>query len=264
MPSIKYDIKLKQDEGLLFSPSFLIQNCLYGVKLCNSDGRALDNSVITTYIKAAQTEIERWLGISLTKRVIIEKEDFFINDWKNWGFIRTSFPVVKPLAINGYVNTVRQVVYPEQWLSSQKTSDGRFYKREMFIVPVSNASAQFNSVVFTGITPNIGFQFMNNVPNYWEIAYGTGFNKIPADIIKAILYLAAIPLYMWLENAILPQSGLSNYSISIDGLSQSKSVGNIYKGKIESMLLALGDGSQKPGLLLDLKNYYNSFTLTVC
>lgn len=265
MGSIVYDIKFQQNDGLLVSPSFLIDNCLYGVQLCTSDGRTLSYDTMKNYILAAQAEVERYLDLKLNHEIIEERKDFYLEDWKAWGYVRCTYPINKAFALDGWVNTIRQVQYPKEWLSSRKTSDGRLFQRNLYIVPVGSAVANFQSIVFSGITPHLGFLNMAHIPNYWNITYGTGFDKMPEDIIKAIMYLAAIPMYMWLGNAILPYPGLNSYSISIDGLSQSRATdAGGYKTRIDQLKQDLYGGGGVPGLLNSLQQYYNTLNLTVC
>lgn len=255
----------KTKEGLVISPSFLIQSCFYGITLCTPDGRSLSNETITFYIKAAQSTVERLLNVKLNKELIIEDLSFYTDDWKNWGNVTTTYPVVQAFEMNGYINTTQQIIYPKDWLSVRKTSDGKLYQRQIFTIPAGNATGLSQSVVFSGTSPHLWFLRMGQIPNYWRVVYGTGFDKVPDDIIQAILYLAAIPIYMWLGNAII-QPGLSSYSIGLDGLSQSKSIeAGGFTTRIKQLQDQLGTlDPQSSGLLKTLKEYYNGMTLTVC
>lgn len=257
MAEIKYKF-VYNNEGLVVSPSFLIDMCFYGINLCRADGRTLSDAVIIQYLKAAQSEIERLLGIKLQKQIIKENKDFYLDDWKSWGYIRCTYPAREVFGLDGYVNSVKQVQYPIEWVSTRKTSDGKLYQKNIFLVPVGQGVANQNSIVFSGITPHLGFLNMPNIPNYWQIIYGTGFDKVPDDIIKAICYMAAMPLYMWLGNAILP-AGLNSQSISIDGLSQSRSIeAGGFSTKIKQLQEQLGSlDSKSNGLLANLRDYYN-------
>lgn len=257
MSETLYQLNYQVNQGLVVSPSFLIDMCFYGVKLCTVDGRSLSQQVIEQYLLAAQDEVERMLNIKLKRQIIAERKDFSIDDWRTWGFIRTTYPANSAFEMTGYVNTIQQVNYPVEWLSVRKTNDGVLYQKNIWIVPVGNATTSYQSIVFSGITPHLGFRNLDIIPNYWNIVYGTGFDKIPNDIIKAICYLAAIPIYMWLGNAIL-QPGLNSYSIGIDGLSQSKSTeAGGYTTRIKQLKDELGDLSKNSsGLLKTLREYY--------
>ena len=265
MAQITYDLIYENNEGLVMSPSYLIDKFFYGVSFCAPDGRIMTEDDIKAFIFAGQAEVERWLGIKLQRQIISESKDFVLEDWRAWGFIRSTYPIVQPFTLDGYVNTIRQVQYPPEWLSVRKTNDGKLYQKNLYLVPVGSAVANFQSIVFSGITPHLGFLNMPNIPNYWQMVYGTGFNEIPADILKVIGYLAAIPVYMFLGNGLLLLPGMNSYSISIDGLSQSKSIeAGGYTTRVNQMLAELYGANGRDGLLKQLKEYYNSFNLNVC
>jgi hypothetical protein len=246
------------------SVSQLLQDMFYGVKMCTPTGDIITDKTIEGFIKLGQEEIERTLTLKLFKTVVDESKDFYVEDWGAWNTLQTTFPVRKAFELNGFINTVRQIQYPPEWLSTRKTSDGRFYRRNIFLVPMQGGTVNQGSVVFSGITPHMGFMKLTNIPNYWQMVYTTGFDQIPADIIKAVEYLAAIPIYMILGNAILSKAGLTSQSIGLDGLSQSKSIdAGGYTAKIKQIKDELIGTPQQPGLMNQLRDYYNGYNFTV-
>lgn len=266
MSSINYTISFEESgpNGLVISPAKLIEMCFYGINLCTVDGRTISDNTIASYIYAAQAEVERVMNVKLLKQVVKEEQDFSADDWRQWGFMRVNFPASITFSLEGWVNSIQQVKYPNEWLSVRKTSDGQYYQRSIFMVPVGNATANFQVITYAGITPFIGLLSFHLIPNYWQITYGTGFARVPDDMVKAVAYLAAIPIYMWLSNAILPK-GVNSYSISIDGLSQSRSTeAGGYTTRVKQLKEDLGDLDKNPGLLRRLRDNFYELTITSC
>lgn len=217
--SIKYGV----NEGLTFSPSELMEQYLYGIDVKSKDGTILSENVIRQKILNAQSMIENYLSVKLFRQVYTERVDFVRGDYYNWGFFKVAFPVRSPLQLYGYIGTVQQIQYPLSWASAMQSSDEKMFGRTMHIVPAgSTTSNQGASVVFSGITPHLGFMGVDTIPNYWSIKYDTGFNEIPGDILDVIGKMAAIPILAMLGDIVVG-TGLSSMSLSIDGLSQSMS-----------------------------------------
>lgn len=223
MPVVTYSFKYNKDRDLCMSPQELLETYFYGITIQDRSGKSLSTEVHRHFIKAAQSEVEKYLGIKLTKQIIRENLDFMGDEFKAWGYIQTTYPVCKPMKLTGYLGQVKQLEYPDQWLSSRKTSDGETYYRRIFLVPAQNAevSATGVSVLYSGIMPNIGMTSMSFIPNYWYAEYCTGFDKVPQDILDVVGKLASLGLFNIAGDIALGQAALANYSLSIDGLSQS-------------------------------------------
>lgn len=220
---IKYDVKIVKNEGFIISPSELFQQYLYGVgSVRNID--LVNNFPIQslkTYILSAQDYLEDLLTLKLQKQEITETTTFIKRDYEEWGFIQVSYPVTKPVSLFGFINNVRQISYPDTWLSARQTNDGKGYFRRIHIVPGGGSkSATTNSVVYSGISPHLGFMGFSYIPDYWRSSYQTGFDKVPLNIIQVVAKIAALPALAILGDFILGP-GISGKSLSIDGLSQS-------------------------------------------
>lgn len=176
---------------------------------------------IQFHIQAAQKEIENYLNIKLIRKIYSESLQFNNDEWRTWGFIKTTYPVVCPLRLEGFLNKTKQATYPKEWLSSKKDSDDEMYHRSIYIVPAGNTGAITNSVIFAGLLPNLGYLNAGVIPNYWTSTYVSGFQIIPADILMAIGQLTTISLLSIAGANVLGIPGLSATSLSIDGLSQS-------------------------------------------
>lgn len=215
--------KYRKNEGLVLSPAELQSIYFYGITIQDKSGKELDAETYRFFIQAAQQEVEKHLGIKLKKQIVTESLDFYGDEFRAFGFIPTSYPVSKPIKLAGFLGQVKQLEYPSEWLSSRKTSDGETFYRRVFIIPTQNTTISQTgvSMLYSGVLPNIGMMNWNNLPNYWSVTYCTGFDKVPRDIIDVIGKLASVGIFNIAGDLILGTAGIANYSLSIDGLSQS-------------------------------------------
>jgi hypothetical protein len=264
MTAISLKIDYKSDEGLILSPSLLIERYLFGIPLCKSDGTTIPNHVISQYIRNAQSKVENWLSIKLSPEVITEKFDFVRNEWKDFGYVKALYPVRKPISIIGYLNNLKQIEYPNNWMTSRQTSDGKNYFRNIYLVPNAVGGATSQSFVYVGISPNLGWFGQIKIPYYWEIKYLTGYTNLDAiaDVIDYIGKLAAIEVLSVIGDVLLG-IGISNQSLSMDGLSQSVGIiksGNnsIFTSRINQYLTEMKDQFVK------VEKSYKGITFEVC
>lgn len=223
MPTLTVDINYNINEELVFSPRELQDLYLYGINIVDRSGQALDNNTYKHFVKAASKEIEHFLSIKLKKQIISENQDYYQDNFRNWGHIDTQFPVVKAFSLIGRLGTVTQLRFPIEWLTSRKTSDGVSYYRRIFLVPVQtygNISMHGVAVLYAGMVPYT-LIMSERIPNYYFIEYCTGFDEIPADLLDVIGKLAAIGIFNVAGDIVLGQAALAGYSLSIDGLHQS-------------------------------------------
>ena len=258
MPSLTLKCTYRQNE-LVMSPTELLETYFYGIKITDNDGKAMSDSMLRFYIQSATEEVEKALDLKILPQVIKEDQDFWLQDWKAWGYIRFTYPVKKAFKLDGFINDVIQITYPTEWLSARATTDGNLYYRNMYLVP-TNGAATTNSVVFSGITPHLGFFGNKQIPNYWKGTYCTGFDKTPKDLQNYIGKLAAINVFHILGDIIIG-AGIASQSIGIDGLSQSIST--------TSSATNAGYGARITGYLADMKRqwpaikaFYKGFTMT--
>ena len=220
MPTLNYKFPYKINNSLALSTQELDDNYFFGVDIHNGKGSTLTNRTKQQYIKNAQKEIENYLEIKLTPQIIQEKLDFRIDDFRQWSYLRTSYPVKKAFKLDGYISDILQIQYPTEWLSIRTSNDPIGYHRHIYLVPGGQTTINTNSVIFNGITPHLGFFGNRQIPNYWIATYCTGFDKVPEDILQVIGMLAAIPLFAIAGDLILG-AGLASLSLGLDGLSQS-------------------------------------------
>lgn len=225
MPTVKLKISYTKNEGLLISPSDLVELYLTGIPLCYPNGGSVSEETIKQKILAAQQELEDYLSIKLNRQIVEENQDFNINEYKQWGCIKTVFPIYEPISLEGKINEIRQVNYPKEWLSVKRGTDKTKF-RNLFLIPNTDGGAAMtqNSFVFSGITPHMGFFGTSHIPNYWNIKYISGWNadEMPNDLVDTVAKYAAIQM-LGITGDLIYGAGIGNQSISLDGISQTYS-----------------------------------------
>lgn len=248
--------KYKINSDLLLSADELKSIYLFGVPVKDRNGVSISNDTLNFYIKSAQDELQQYLDLKFKKQVYVERLQFTAEDYYNWSYLRTSLPIVCPLKLTGFLNTTRQVEYPKDWLTAKQSNDGILYHRNLYIVPAGNATALTQAQLFTGMLPNLSYLGLARIPNYWEVTYTTGWDKIPTNIVDIVGKLAAINIFR-ISGDLIISPGLSSMSLGIDGLSQSMS-SKAYDARIKSMLDEL---TQR--LLPEAKRYYTGYLFGV-
>ena len=204
----------------------LMINYMFGIDIEDRSGGQLPPSTYDFYLQAAQEEIEKYFSIKFLPQVIDEREDYVRDDYVSWGFIKTTYPIKAAHSLKGFVNDVKQIDYPDEWLSTSGTNDPQSVSwRQLSIVPVSTQTPQ-HSAVYSGVVPLAGWMGLKSIPNYWEVVYTTGFGQcggdviVPMDLKKVIGMWAAMGLWDIGGNLVLG-AGIANLSLSIDSLSSS-------------------------------------------
>ena len=222
MPQLEFSIKYKKNTGLVLSPNELRDLYLYGINLKSKDGSDLPVSTWETKIKTAQLEIEKFLAIKLVRQLVVEKLTYFQDDYLNsLPILNSSFPVYKTVALLGYLNGIEQVKYPTEW-ANQYSGPDQGQTRRINIVPSGSATSANTSVILMGTMAQLGIRSLSLVPNYWTVAYLTGYtpDSLPTDLLDVVGKMAAVSILSIYGDLVLAP-GISGGSLSIDGLSQS-------------------------------------------
>lgn len=219
---LTFSINYKVSEGLSLSPSELVSLYFFGIDLCDPNGNILSDQVLESKIKESQAMIERTLNIKLGKQIIQERTDYNREEWKSFGYVGVSYPVNKPFKLEGFLNNVKQISYPKNWLTSRKDTEKRHF-RHVFVLPngVGSGSDDDNlKSTYSGVIPYVGILAFSHIPNYWDCVYCSGYDKIPSEIIDLIGKLAAMQIFSILGDILLG-AGIASQSLSLDGLSES-------------------------------------------
>ena len=258
MPSITFKTSFKKNQDLVFSAQEIKDIYLYGIDTLDVKLKKMSDESIEFYIAAAQQEVENYLSVKLKKQNYKEDLHFYGDDWKHWGFVKTTYPVHCVVSLKGFINKVKQVNYPREWLSTKKGSDETLYHRSIYLVPVGGAQSQTQNAVYSGLIPQLGYINSQSLPFYWEAQYATGFDVIPADIMNAVGKLAAISLFYVAGDLALGTPGISSKSIGIDGLSQSFSSSAPFNTRIK------GYNEELQRQLPNMRDHYRGFNFGVC
>lgn len=246
------------EKGLIFSPNELKSLFLYGIPLTDRSGTEISDLTIETYIKSAQKQIEGYLSLKLDKQIIEERIPFHREVFMNYNYLQTSYPARKAFRMQGWLAQLKQVEYPKEWLVTRETTDNETYHRRIHLIPVGSTTGQV--LTFNGLMPYIGMNGRAFIPEYWKIAYSTGFDRIPENIVTVIGKLASIFILQTIGDLILGP-GISSTSLSVDGLSQSvsstKSASNsAFGARIQQY------GKDLERELPALKDIYSGFIMT--
>ena len=225
MGQLIFTVKYKKNTGNILSVADIWSNYLYGITIQGGQGTEFSNESIRFYIESAQREIENLFNLRMCKQLVDQTLSYYRLDyWQQFPILRTNYPVRVPLSMIGMLNRMEQIIYPQAWLVCQYDSAMRQVKRRISVVPTGASTVQGNAdIILTGITSQIGFQRYNNIPDYWQIQYITGFDldNMPMDLINMIGKLASFGPLNIAGDLILSAAGLASMSLSIDGLSQS-------------------------------------------
>lgn len=225
MASLKLKIQYNKNEGIIMSPSELREKYLFGVPVCTSDGKKLPSSTIKHQILAAQKRIEDLFSIKIQKQVIEESRDFIREEFDQWGYVRSMYPIAYISSLKGYINQACQVNYPHEWLSIKRIESVAIY-RNVHLIPNSSseqgATMTQSSLVYNGIAPHMGWFGQKFIPNYWRLKYITGWNanEVPEDLSDVISKYAAINTLSIIGN-YLYGAGIASINVSLDGVSQN-------------------------------------------
>lgn len=271
MPRLEFTFSYKINKDLPLSVSDIKSKFLTGINL-EVNGQSIDDETIEWWIESAFDEVENFLAIKLNKQVIQENKQFVGTDWQEWGFLKTTYFINCPISLEGYLGKIRQINYPKQWLSVRKTNDDKTYSRILYLVPNTNA-AHSDMVIFSGVLPYLkSYGSWKHMPDYWNITYVTGFNEIPKEIVNAIgklvsLQILTIANEMFMQQFGAGSFGISNKSVSIDGLSQSTGTyvngqSGIFGARIKQYKDELYGDGKREGELDRLKNYFSDLIMT--
>jgi hypothetical protein len=261
MSQLVLNIEYQKNTGLALNSIELRNLYFTGIELKDQFGIPIPEETINFYIESAQKEIADALQVKLKRTCYREDRHYVYDDWIQWGYIPTTYPVVKPMALKGFLNSNLQIDYPQDWLSYKKQApDVDLYHRSISLVPATGSGASFTSQPYYLNTPYSNIYGSKLIPNYWTLDYITGFDRIPVDIMKAIGMKASIDLFRNISDIITGTPGVVTKSIGIDGLSQSQSGAGgsgklAFAGRIDSYQKELDER-----LMPRLKDRYVGFT----
>lgn len=287
MPRITFQGIVNRNFNLIVSPYELKSRYLSGIPLPDS----ITDENLSFFLESAAAELENYLSLKINKTIIIEDKDFYADDWRQWGFIKCTYPCVCAVELQGWLGTVQQISYPHDWLSSRKTNDNRWYSRIIYLVP-NRSSSHSEALIYSGTYPQASYFGNSRIPDYWKLKYVTGWDNPPVEIIDTIGMLTSVKVLQIISDALMIGAlrrtvnqqgqqvvtqngtsfgglglGMSSKSISIDGLSQSYSSyvngsTGVWGARLKQYMDMLNPSS--PGSLLNrLYDQYAAITMGV-
>jgi hypothetical protein len=217
------------DNQVVLSANNMKKIYLFGVPLTDpKTGAIIEDSVIESFVISATQEIQRNLGIQLTRTKKRETVSYNVEDFHNkFNPIKLTFPILSIESMKGSLGNTEVIKdIPKEWFTFSK----RDYvnSRNMFLIVNGTSSIQFNTASIMnyfgyGNLMPMGIRRRNDtIPCFFEVTYWTGFcGAIPFDIIDVIGMLASIPLLNILGD--VRDAGLSSKDLTIDGIRASYS-----------------------------------------
>lgn len=220
MNSLQVKVRTKIDYSLIMSPAEFWDFFMLGIPRCYANGSYISDESIIQKILAAQSFLENFLQIKLTKQISCENKEYIRGDHMHWGYVFTNYLVIKAFSYQGFYNDLQQINFPKEWLSVKKDTNVANLYRSIQIIP--NYGQALAQNVFLGLTQAAGFMAIRTIPNYWLVTYCTGFDETPNDLFNFVGKLVSIQ-FLDIVGELLIGFGVNSTSISLDGLSQSVS-----------------------------------------
>lgn len=194
---------------------------LFGVNLTDPEsGLPFPDRMFLWYIQAAVSWLEMKLEIPLRERTIIgEVHDYLFQEFRQFQALQLQHkPVIAVDAVRLTFPTQPQATrtYPSDWVQLKPESG------VIEIVPGAGAFALPLSGTGGLLYPTLFGGGLRYLPHIHEVDYRAGFarGQVPPSIRHVVGMLAAIgPLNI--AGDLIAGAGVANYSISVDGLSQS-------------------------------------------
>jgi hypothetical protein len=190
---------------------------LFGVDLTNDAGEPFPDIMFEWGIRQAIGYFERILDIKIRPTDIVERYDYYTNDYSNWTFIRLrQSPILKVNAVRvKWPSNTTVIDFPPEWIQVRKEEG------QVNIVPTSGTLSQVLLTAGGSFLPLLA-SGQDFVPDILEVDYQAGFaeGQVPAEIREIIgMYASLGPFNV--AGDLIAGAGIASSSIGIDGLSQS-------------------------------------------
>lgn len=230
---------------------------LFGVDLTDDSGTPFPDIMFERALRAAIGHMEILLDVKMRPTPIVERYDYYANDYQNWTFIRLrQAPIIKVNKVSvKWPSNTAVIDFPPEWISVRK-GEG-----QVNIVPTSGTLSQVLLTAGGSFLPLLA-SGQDFVPDILEVDYVAGFaeGELPQEIRDAIgMYAAMGPLNI--AGALIAGAGIASASIGIDGLSQSISTTSSAENEGYGARILMYRRQLKE-LLPQLQRYYKGLRLT--
>jgi hypothetical protein len=190
---------------------------LFGVSLTNDFGEPFPDIMFEWSIRWAIANVERQLDILIRPTPLVERYDYYRNDYEQWMSIRLrQAPIVQVNAVRvKWPSNTVVIDFPAEWIRA------RLDAGQVNIVPTSGTLSQVLLTAGGSFLPLLatGTDF---VPDILEVDYVAGFadGEVPIEIRDLVgKYATFGPLNV--AGDLVAGAAIASKSIGIDGLSQS-------------------------------------------
>ena len=233
------------------TPKYIKDNYLTGLVLCGANGEELPDSFYETKLAVAAAKLSELTNVDVFETVRVgEAHDYYVNDYLRYGFFQLFHQPTRSVeAIRAMYGNQTNQVYPSNWVRLDMAHS------QINLVPYSGSIAQV-----AGIADYLPFYTQGFVPGLWQIDYTSGFDpeNIPLLVADAVCKLAVIDMLTVMSNLVGP-IGVNSQSLSVDGLSQSRSYQlpafKAMLGQYQGDLFGT-PGSPTSGLIKQIKDNY--------
>lgn len=246
------------------TPAYVRTHYLTGLTLCGPDDEELSDDWYNEHIANAIAKVEDVTNVDILQRVnTAEKHDYYVGDYSRYAFLQLfRLPALEVSAVRAVYPTGQTIqVFPSQWVRLERVHS------QIHLVPTSGSLSQVIIGQGADYLPLI-FSGIGYLPQLWEVDYTSGFDQeaIPRMVIEAVCKTAVIEMLTQMSDLVTP-IGQSSNSLSIDGMSQSKSYNQpAFKARIDKYtsdlgMPAPGGTPEVGGLLSQIRNNYVGINL---
>lgn len=188
---------------------------LLGVNLTLDDGTPYPDELFEYCIQSAISMIEHDLDIYISPSPKVDNVDFRAPNYMNWNYVQLDhYPVSEVTKWEViFPSNTTLFEYPKEWIRLDADKGILRLFPDQGNIPQWMVSASFLPQLVMGAS---------HLPHFYKISYVAGFpeDQIPYAINEAI-GLTASMLPLDIAGDLIAGAGIANYSISIDGMSQS-------------------------------------------
>lgn len=200
----------------IMTPEELKSIFLTGVDLTDDKGNPYPDAMFDFAIRSAIGWVEAQLDIEARPAWHVDRYDFDSRLWQEWGMILLDhYPILEVDYVKMYWPSAQEAYdFPDEWIVPDY--DGG----QINLIPTSGTLAQAMAISGTYL-PTV-LTTVPYIPRALEVRYRSGWEigTLPHDLREMIGKRSCFPI-LNTAGDLIAGAGIANFSISMDGLSQS-------------------------------------------
>ncbi len=204
---------------MIITPQDLKEKYLFGIDILittPSGEVPLPDDTFVMHIEAAQERVSKILDLTLEEKEFAEDHDYYVSDYRNWGFINLYHrPIKEVKKLNLQFGPAYCFEMPKEWI---------IVRGEKATIQIFPTSGTIGNMLVTGAGNWIPLLFRRweYAPQMWHVEYIAGYSpgECPRDIIDVVAKEACIGIAEGFMDLVIG-TGVGSQSISVDGVSQS-------------------------------------------